>query len=217
MNLLAAKQNKPILIFALAVAILGGVFYGGYRCWQGRQVVSKSQESEEVSDENIVDQHFNPQGEETYRIVENEDGTKTFYNYHHKYKIVAPVGWEALATRKTKDPDEVSASLRKADTAVEDIDYGSVEVTGYYDSEKFLQQKKMSFDDHINREVARKPDTVFRGFLAQVYTSSLPFYGGASCMFFGNGELLFTICATPSDFVEKAEYQQVLDTFDFLD
>lgn len=129
MDLSTLKQTKSIILFAFAIALLGGVFYGGYRYWQSRQAVSEPQELEEISSGKIVDQHFNPQGEETYRIVENRDGTKTFYNYYHKYKIIAPAGWAAAATRKTKDPDEVFASLQKANTAAEDSDYGSVEVS----------------------------------------------------------------------------------------
>jgi len=44
MNFLLTKQTKTIVISALAIALLGGVSYGGYTYWQSQQVVPEPQE-----------------------------------------------------------------------------------------------------------------------------------------------------------------------------
>ena len=82
MNFNLTKQTKPIVLFALTVALLGGVCYGGYRYWQSQQAVSESQEPEE------------PIEERAYEIIDNPDGNHTFVCYKFGFEFNYPEGWE---------------------------------------------------------------------------------------------------------------------------
>lgn len=81
MNFQITKQPRLILISALVAALLGCVFYGGYRYWQSSRAVSVPQEP------------FT-EGELDYEIIDNSDGSYTILCYKFGFKFNYPEGWE---------------------------------------------------------------------------------------------------------------------------
>ena len=82
MNFNLTKQSKTILLSLLALAFLGGVGYGGWRCWQLKQSAPQEPPVEE------------PTEEKTYEIIDNPDGSHTFICYKFGFKFDYPEGWE---------------------------------------------------------------------------------------------------------------------------
>jgi len=79
MNLPSLQQPKTLFLFALTAALLGILPYGGYRCWQSRQIIPEPQV---------------PAEEKAYEIVDNPDGSRTFVCYKFGFKVTYPDTWE---------------------------------------------------------------------------------------------------------------------------
>lgn len=211
MNFSTLKQTKTILTLALAVALLGCVFYGGYRYWQSQQVVSESQESEELSGENIVDQHFNPQGEEAYRIVKNEDGTQTYTSFLRKFRITAPIGWEI------GDAGNPNFAVGPA-ISVDDETRGWLGffIIGFRDVEEFSSYKTRNTERSV-----RLSDEELNSRMVEVYEEERgegAYPGGHRMLFFeGDNGTYVSIDASPLIFINEPEYQQILNSIEFFD
>lgn len=202
MNLSTLKQTEPIILFALAVALLGGVGYGGYRYWQSRQVVSEPQGPQE------------PVEEKAYEITDNPDSSKTYYAYLYNYKITVPEGWEVIpSTFYTSD-----LSMRRKDApAVEDLFIRSRPAEKDRSFEKYLEWERQNIVEPRGEEVIpQEPNFGFSGIPAYRYERYLVHARDVSILVFEHGSVWYEI-SIPLQFKEDPEYWSILNTFEFLE
>jgi len=83
MNFQITKQIRPILLFAFAVTLLGGVSYGGYRYWQSRQAIPKSQ-----TPPNVEEPKPTPITKPT-----DDPNWNLYTNKEYGFTVEYPTGW----------------------------------------------------------------------------------------------------------------------------
>ncbi len=92
MNFLLTKQTKTIVIFALTVALLGGVGYSGYQYWQSKQAVPEPPESSVAEEPNPT-----PITEPT-----DDPNWNLYINKEYGFSVEYPTGWEVEEKKISK-------------------------------------------------------------------------------------------------------------------
>lgn len=118
MNFRLIKQPKTILLFALAVALLGSISYGGYRYWQSRQVVPEPQEPptvEELKPTPVTE----PTADSNWNLYTNKE-----YGFSVEY----PAGWGVAEKDISEKRDSLQVARDRIGFDLENVGYISVYV-----------------------------------------------------------------------------------------
>jgi len=108
MNFQLTKQIRPILLFALTIALLGGVSYGGYRCWESRKRSQKPPVGE-PGKPYIIGEQPNPPSEPITKPTDDPNWN-LYTNREYGFSVEYPAGWkvrEEIISR-SGDPEYVA-------------------------------------------------------------------------------------------------------------
>lgn len=203
MNLSTLKQTKPIIIFALTLALLGGVSYGGYWYWRLRQPTSETQPPAE-------------EPEKVYEIIDNPDGSHTFICYKFNFKFDYPDTWEFSERysdlRGATGSDKVGAvKIRKKDGKDAIIFTAGV----LRDKSRFPTFRDLVVHLSDKSEIPPEPNTTVGGVPAFSYgVLDGGGYRDALEIMFETADSTFLISADWED-RNDPEYRGIIESFEF--
>lgn len=186
-------MNLKVTILAIfAAVVVGGVgFY-----WRSKQIIPTP-----------------PAGEKQVEVIENPDGSKTFYSYIYNYKISVPKGWEISPV----DAGRVDYKIVELRRENREGFFGYINIHSWT---KPLGEDIPSYLRSVGRtdseNIPEAPNSQFAGVASYSYRSDArPDSMDLAVTAFENSNIVYIIY-TPWEYKDRTEYQSVLEAFEFL-
>lgn len=216
MNLKLSKQSKIILLSLLSLALLGGVSYGGWRCWQSKQVATEPQKPY------IIGEQPSPPSIPITKPTDDPNWN-LYINEKYGFSVEYPAGW--------KVKEEIISRSREPEYVARDIIDFRLEGSGYLalyvfeDShmtlENWVEFNKVLLELSSLAQTPIKPNSRIAGNAAFTVFSPTDQYAPASVVsaFKGGSYILRTLHGRVGSAVGEPLlwdiYEHFLRTFEF--
>jgi len=213
MNFQTTKQTKFILLI-LTVALLGGVFYGGYKYRQSKQVAPEPQEPSVV------------EGLKPTPVTQPTDDLNwnLYTNKEYGFSVEYPAGWEVEEKEISGKRNSLQVARNRIGFDLENVGYISVyvfEVLPKVSLEEWVNQNKVLVELSSLASVSDFPQGQFGGVPTfVVYSPGDSQVPDAVTAVFKKGIYIFKIGhgrlgATVSESLDWNIYEHFLRTFEF--